>query len=357
MCTGIQLKTTKGVPVYARTMEFGTSLHSKILVIHPGHKFTAIGPTDDYPGMSWTSQYAIVGINAMDREVIADGMNSEGLAVGSFYQPGYASYMDITSENAKLSLSSIDVTTWLLSSCSNVNDVKEKIKGLQINNGIPIVDGKQTGTTPYPLHYNIHDTSGNALVIECINGVLFCYDNPIGILTNSPTFDWHMTNLRNYVNISPDNKPVTNLVTSKQKNTATPFGQGSGFLGLPGDFTPPSRFIRAFALTQSVLPVDEPLDAITQAFHILSSFDIPEGVIREHTLDENGDPITTYDKTLWTSACDLKNKKYYFHSRNNRTIRMVDLGNWNFHETEEVTSMNMEDSQQVEQLYPVKVPA
>jgi hypothetical protein len=89
-------------------------------------------------------------------------------------------------------------------------------------------------------------------VIEPLNKGLKIYDNPLGVVTNAPTFDWHMTNLRNYINLSATNVPAVDMggITLAQ------FGQGSGLRGLPGDFTPPSRFVRAVAFSQSAFPSD-----------------------------------------------------------------------------------------------------
>jgi len=206
---------------------------SAVLVIPAGHLFKAIdgNPTAVTQGktqrgitittgvtaLACVSKYAITGINGMAREVIADGINSEVLAVGSFYHNGYAEYMKIAPADLKFSLSSVDVPAWLLSNCTTVAEVKIYIKNLKINTGAPKVNGKQ-GIT-YPLHYNIHDAQGNALVIECIKGELKIYDNPKGVLTNNPTFDWHQTNLRNYVNLSPVDKSVdtTDIATSTKK--------------------------------------------------------------------------------------------------------------------------------------------
>ncbi|WP_254174308.1 linear amide C-N hydrolase [Planktothrix pseudagardhii] len=123
----------------------------------------------------------------------------------------------------------------------------------------------------------------------------------------------------------------------------SPFGQGSGMLGIPGDFTPPSRFVRAVAYSQSVSEAFSQgyndkgegesfhaatgKDAILQAFHILNNFDIPKGVAREHEhiVEETGTTLVPADYTLWTSASDLQLKQYYFRTYENSQIRMVDL--------------------------------
>lgn len=168
-------------------------------------------------------------------------------------------------------------------------------------------------------HFVVHDASGKSIVIEYVGGKLNVHDNPLGVVTNSPTFDWHMTNLRNYVNFSMTNVPPVKLGPV----TLQPTGQGSGMLGLPGDFTPPSRFVRAVAFSQSVFKSKTGDDAILQAFHVLNQFDIPKGSARDNEKDANGNIQADY--TLWTAASDLKTMRYYFHTYENRQIRMLDL--------------------------------
>jgi choloylglycine hydrolase len=165
----------------------------------------------------------------------------------------------------------------------------------------------------------VHDASGKSIVIEYVDGKLHVYDNPLGVVTNAPTFDWQMTNLRNYVNFSIVNVPPVHLGAV----TLVGFGQGTGMLGLPGDITPPSRFVRAVAYTTSVLPSKTGDDAVLQAFHILNNFDIPKGSAREDQKDSNGNIIADY--TIWTSASDLKARRYYFRTYQDSQIRSIDL--------------------------------
>jgi choloylglycine hydrolase len=105
--------------------------------------------------------------------------------------------------------------------------------------------------------------------------------------------------------------------------TIKALGLGSGMLGLPGDFTPPSRFVRAVAYTQSTLPSATGDAAVLSAFHILNQFDIPQGSAREGEKDAHGNVIADY--TLWTAAIDTRTKRYYFRTHENSQIRMVDL--------------------------------
>jgi choloylglycine hydrolase len=166
------------------------------------------------------------------------------------------------------------------------------------------------------LHFAVNDAQGHSAVIEYVDGKMSVYDNPLGVVTNSPTFDWHQTNLRNYIHLSPNN--AAPVVMSGEKLVG--FGQGTGMVGLPGDFTPPSRFVRAVAFTQAAPPTDTADQSVWQAFHLLNQFDLPLGAIRG---TDNGKPIA--DFTNWTTAADMKHLRYYFNTYQNRRIKMVDL--------------------------------
>ena len=144
-------------------------------------------------------------------------------------------------------------------------------------------------------------------------------ENKLGVLTNSPEFHWHMTNLRNYINLTPKNVPplkIDGLVLA-------PFGQGSGMVGMPGDFTPPSRFVRAAIFSLTATPVNDANEAVFQVFHLLNQFDIPVGLAREVT---NG--VIYSDYTLATVVRDPHNMKYYFRTYEDQTIRGVDLNSF-----------------------------
>ena len=153
--------------------------------------------------------------------------------------------------------------------------------------------------------------------MEYVKGKLHMYDNPLGVMTNAPSFDWMTTYLNNFINLSPENVPEKQLngLTLKQ------FGQGSGLVGLPGDFSPPSRLVRMVTYTQSALPVKGPQAGLNLAMTIINNMDIPKGVVR----DKGEKGITYYDITQWTVVADLAGKKYYFRSHDNKNWRYVDL--------------------------------
>ena len=162
------------------------------------------------------------------------------------------------------------------------------------------------------------------VVLEFVNGVAQFYENRLGVLTNAPGFQWHMTNLNNYINLRPGSAPDQTL---KPGVTLHPLGHGSGMLGLPGDYTSPSRFVRA-AFYQTTAPVAATgFDAVVQAFHILNNFDIPIGT--QHTLEDI--PKNLPSATQFTSATDQTAMKLYYRTAWNSNIRCIDLMNINFH--------------------------
>ena len=207
--------------------------------------------------------------------------------------------------------------SYLLENFATVEEVRQNIDKIVV----PSVVFQAWGFVP-PVHYVVYDATGKSLAIEYFDGRLHVFDNPLGVFTNSPAFAWHMTNLRNYVNFSLDNVPPVKLGSGV---TLQPLGQGTGMLGLPGDFTPPSRFVRAVAFSVSVLPSKTGDDAVLELFHILNDFDIPKGSTRQKDAQGNIEA----DYTLWTSACDLKAMKFYFRTYDNSQIRMVDLTKMN----------------------------
>lgn len=192
----------------------------------------------------------------------------------------------------------------------------------------------QWGFVP-PLHYIIVDQQGNKAVIEYVKGKLNVYDTPIGTITNSPTYDWHLTNLRNYIGLSVLNRPSIEI---NGKEFAA-FGQGSGAIGLPGDFTPPSRFVRATFLNHVALTEKDGPGEIARAFTILNQFDIPRGAIVEKKEGKD-----QYDETQWTSASDLAQRRYYFRTHTNPNIRLVDFSDLNL-DAKEAKSISIEQKE------------
>jgi choloylglycine hydrolase len=338
-CTGITLKAEDGTVVFARTLEFANDLESDVILVPRGYTRDATTP-DGKNGLKWMTKYACVGANGIGLPFIFEGFNEKGLQAGLFYFPGFAGYMPYKPADADRTVAPWELGSWLMENFANVDEVREGIRGIVV----PAVVLKAWGFAP-PVHYIVSDASGKSITIEYVDGKLNIHDNPLGLLTNAPTFDWQMTNLRNYVNFSFTNAPPVHLGPI----TLMPLGQGSGMLGLPGDFTPPSRFVRAAAFSQGLFPSKTGHDAVFQAFHLLNNFDIPKGVAREREMDDKGNILADY--TQWTSACDLGAKRFYIRTYDDSRIRSVDLMKMNL-DAKEITVFSLKGKEVVEPLTP-----
>jgi choloylglycine hydrolase len=331
-CTGIRIKPHDGSVIVARTMEFAADLQSNVIVIPRQKQYVGTAP-GDRSGLHWTSKYAAAGTNGFDMPAVVDGLNEKGLAVAIFYFPDYAKYQKVTkAENA---LAPWELPTYLLGSCANVKEAVAAARSVRVGEVLQ----RNLGLVP-PCHYMVADAGGQYVVLEYVNGELNVHDDPLGVITNAPSFDWHLTNLRNYINLSVTNVPPVAISGIKLAG----LGQGSGMLGLPGDFTPPSRFIRAVAFSQSAFPVATAHDGVLQAFHILNQFDIPKGAARGV---EQGKMVADY--TLWTSVSDLKNLRYHFRTFDNSRIRMVDLKQMDLN-AKEIATFSMSGPEVIEDL-------
>jgi choloylglycine hydrolase len=309
-CTSIRIKTEDGLVFYARTMEGAIAFDSKAAVIPKGTAFQGTLPDNTPKGLKWTTKYGIVGMNAFGQPLLTDGVNEMGLAVGNLFLPGYAEYEPFDPKKANVTLAQYEVATWLLSSFATVAEVKQAMAQVRV------VQGPRDVAGILPLHFAVHDVQGDSLVIEYVKGKLHIYDNPLGVMTNSPTFDWMTTYLSNFVNLSATNVPQLDL----KGFTIHQFGQGSGMVGLPGDFSPPSRLVRMVALTQAALPVKGPAAGLNLAMTIINNVDIPKGAVR----DKEAKGIN-YDITQWAVVGDLAAKRYYFRTYDNKNWRHVDL--------------------------------
>jgi choloylglycine hydrolase len=197
-------------------------------------------------GLAWTSKYGFIGVGVKleeifgDRELLDDGMNEMGLSAGGlvFHE---AKYNNISESDANKTLDSADLITWILGNFASADEVKEALKEVRI------WGMEETPANPRALgfHLAVHDAQGKNLVVEFVDGETKIYDNPIGVLTNSPSFDFQITNLRNYLNLNP--KDVMSIDLHGVRINMT--GAGSGSLGMPGDSTPPHRFVKLALFT------------------------------------------------------------------------------------------------------------
>jgi choloylglycine hydrolase len=285
MCTAIRLTTTSGGVVHARAMDFADKTPSDVIVVPRGYALRSMGPGGE-PGMTWTSTYATVGVNTHGLPLFIDGVNEKGLAVSALYHPRCAEYQTVDPGDAARALAPMELPIWLLTRFAHVDAAATALRDVRVGASV----FEPWGFVP-PLHYVLHDADGRCIVVEFIDHELTIHDNPLGVVTNAPEFDWHVRNLRQYADRE-----------------------------LPGDATPAARFVRAVALSQAGPPVDTTERAVQAAFHILAGCDIPRGAVRV----ESGEHVYC-DYTQYTSAIDTTTRRLYFHTYGNRRVRLVDL--------------------------------
>lgn len=308
-CTGIALTARDGSYVQARTIEWaGSELASYYVVIPRGERLFSHLP-DGGRGVAFTARYGVVGLAVAAPEFIAEGINEAGLSAGLFYFPGYGGYAAYDSAQRSSTLIDLQVVSWMLARFATIDEVKEALSGVRIV-------GLDPGGVPSTIHWRLGEPSGRQVVLEIVGGVPRFYENEVGVLTNAPGFEWQVTNLNNYVNLRPGSAPSQPLgaVTLRQ------FGGNGGFLGLPGDMTPPSRFVRIALFRASAPQQETAFGTVTQCFHLLNNFDVPIGI--EHPAGEAPDIPSA---TQWTSAIDLTHRRVYYKTAYNSTIRCIDL--------------------------------
>ena len=332
-CTAFQLKAVDGAEVYFRSMEFGFPFNSKILIVPRGTEYTGTAP-QGRAGLKWQTKYGVVGLNAnVAPSIVADGMNEKGLVVGMLYLPGYARYLAPDEAQTASTIGSWEAAIYLLSTCADVN---ESVAALTEK-----VHVAQQEFPPFkqvlPVHYWIGDATGKVVIAEYVGGKLNIHQNPVGALTNSPPYDWQQINLSNYVNLSPVNVPAKKLGGLEVVN----FGQGSGFIGLPGDLTPPSRFVRAALFSQWASPAKTAPETVNLGFHVLNTFDIFDGAIKSNTANQTENTkgflksdgegrLVSTDTTEWIVGHDRMNLKTYVRTYGGLKIQVVDLGRVGF---------------------------
>ena len=315
-CTGIRLIAKDGGVVYARTMEWGAfDLNSRVALIPNGYVFTGLTP-DGNNGRKFTVKHGIVALDLLEKDYIADGMNEKGLAVGLFYHPGYAKYPEYNKANAAKTISAQDVSAYILSQFSSIKEVKTGMQDITV---VGVVE-KAIGIV-VDAHWMVTDNTGTSIVIEFTDGKLRIHDAPLGVITNAPNYDWHMTNLSNYLNLSMFSIEPRNLSGVK----FAPTGAGSGMIGLPGDNTPPSRFVRAVTWTQSARKIENAKEGIYEAFRILDNFNLPLGPDGSEGSGEGQNIELMRSSTIWTTAWNLTDMTLNFHTQHNRRVRSVNI--------------------------------
>jgi choloylglycine hydrolase len=307
-CSDVIVTDGGDIVVSGRTMDFELDLKSDLKIVPRGQKVVSPAP-DGKPGLSWTSRYGFVGVNALDMNKYNDGLNEKGLSMGTLWldETEYA-----TPTQADKALSIQNVGEWLLGNFATVAEVKAALKDV-------VIWGERSEEMKMvpPIHLAIHDAHGASLVVEFVKGEMHMYDNPGGVITNAPTFDWQLTNLAYH-------RP-------REASIGT----------MPGTMYSAERFLQLNRL-KDWLP--KPKTAREAAQFAVELMDRMESLPGEDAA-ANPPAIFRYGATYteWTVVRDHTNLVYMYKTTMNSSLRGVDLKTLDFSAGRSILSINMED--------------
>ena len=250
--------------------------------------------------------FAIIGMGIVSDNypLYFDAVNEKGLCVAGLNFPGNAVYN--VPMDGKYNIAPFEVILWVLSQCKTVDEAKMLMLRANI---IDIRFNREYGLTP--MHWIISD-SNKSLVIEPTYNGLMLYDNPTGVLTNSPEFPVQLHNLNNYMSLSARD-PQNNFSPKLQLEK---YSRGMGAIGLPGDYSSQSRFVRGVYVSQNVSVCDTEEESINQFFHVLSAVEMPKGCV----VTENG-----LEHTVYSSCINAHSGIYYYKTYGNNNIYKADI--------------------------------
>lgn len=314
MCTALTLKTEDGYTLFGRNMDLEYNFNQRVQLIPRNYAYKN-HITDE----NCHTKYAILSMGTLlgnEHPTLADGMNEKGLACAGLNFPDYIYYATEAVEG-KINIAPYDFMLWVLSNFSSVEELRGPLENINL-----VAKPYNEETPIATLHWIVKDTTGACIVIESTKNKLHIHDNHIGVLTNSPTFDWHITHLNQYVGLS--SYQAENTSWGDQK--LTPSGHGLGAFGLPGDSSSISRFVR-IAFFKSILPPIPTLEkGISEYFKLLSNVSMTNGIIIK--------PHNQYEITIYTSGMCLEKGIYYYTTYTNQRINAIDMHKENLDATE-----------------------
>ena len=251
--------------------------------------------------------HAMIGVAYVQEEypLFYDAVNEEGLAMAGLNFPGYATYREM--ESGKENVAPFELIPWVLAQCETITEAKKLLEKTNV-----IQENFSEALPATPLHWMLADRE-SAVVVESMRTGLKIYENPIGVLTNNPPFPVQKTYLRNFLNLTCE-EPVNRF---SPKLRLEPYSRGMGALGLPGDASSPSRFVRAAFIKENAVCGKTEEETVSQVFHVLNAVEQVQGSVRL----ADGDCVMT----VYSSCCDLEKGIYYYTTYENRQITAVDL--------------------------------
>ncbi|MEB3318337.1 MAG: linear amide C-N hydrolase [Cyanobacteriota bacterium] len=331
-CTSLTVTDTKGGVYFGRTMEMALDFPYQVTSFPAGQQITSALPNNQ-PGLRYRTKHRMVAITVplaspTDLKIV-EGMNDAGLTFSMLAFPAVGPEGD--PNGTRKALAAVDLGSWALGQFSTTAEVKAALRAQPvILTALSVMGNAKT-----PFHYVLHDRSGAGIVIEYVAGRQVIYDNPVNVMTNGPSFSWHLTNLSNY-------SFLTNVDQSKGTfGSLTVIAPDSGVAtsGLPAANTSVGRFVRAAYYSQYAKRGENPDDAVGILAHVMNNFDRPVNI----TIDAASSPVNsegavgailsmkkdappfTSESTKWTTLSDLNRGRFYIRPQNAMNYTMLEL--------------------------------
>ncbi|MBD9085557.1 linear amide C-N hydrolase [bacterium] len=299
MCTAVHFKTKNSY--FGRNLDYEYSYQDEITITPRNYPFHFKEKE------TIQSHYAIIGVAYVmdDYPLYYDAMNEKGLAIAGLNFVGNCQYNEKI--EGKDNITQYEFIPWILSQCSTVKEARRLIENMNFLN-VPFHENLPLAQ----LHWMISDLT-ESITVETKKKEIMIYDNPVGVLTNNPPFEQQLFELRKYMGLSSKNP---NNTFSNQLDL-TPYSRGMGAIGLPGDLSSESRFIRASFIKMNSVSSEDETESVSQFFHILNSVEQQRGCCEVET--------GKYEITIYSSCCNLNEGIYYYTTYHNHQISAIDI--------------------------------
>ena len=333
-CSALSWESEDGKHLWGRNMDFNRLAEgTQITFVPRGTQYYTCGCEMEHsarPETKHDARYAAIGTGLLFPPavpVLYEGVNEQGLMGGQLYFRGFAHY-ETEPRPGTLPLQPPFLVSHCLAQCASVDEVVKLVQEESTLVSVPLL-----GAVP-PLHWSFSDRTGETIVIESDADGLHLYRHTIGVMTNSPGYSWHRTNLLAYAGLRDLDYDAVEYAGDRQEQCFS----GSGAQGLPGDWSSPSRFVRLAFLRKHAVKAKNEEKAVTRMLHLFESAAFPLGAVR---VSEPGEPtaldadILPFDYTIYTAIYCAESLRVYWTTYENQRVQCADLHHL-MHRTEPV---------------------
>lgn len=305
MCTAISYKTKDHY--FGRNLDLEYSYNETVTITPRNYVF------EFRKMVKLESHFAMIGMAyiANDYPLYYDATNEKGLSIAALNFPQNACYKPFC--NTKDNITPFELIPWVLGQCATVDEAKKLLERINVLN-----ENFSDELPLSPLHWIISDKECS-ITLEAVKRGIKIYENPVGVLTNNPTFDYQLFNLNNHMSLT--NGEPQNTFAANDALKLEQYSRGMGAMGLPGDYSSMSRFVRAAFVKMNSVSSESEDDSVSQFFHMLKSVQMPRGCVKVSAGE--------YAVTIYSSCCNTNRGIYYYTTYDNNQINAVNMHNEN----------------------------